>query len=167
MAVENFIGACGSYCGSCPIRIAQEKGIEVQKKLASALSSQMGREIRVHDIQCRGCRDSAKDRSSWAFRCKMRKCASGKGAETCASCGEYPCRDFKSLDGIYGGLLGRQLGELGGLGSSGWVSLMEERWKCGKCGGPVESSLMKCAFCNADNSGHVRKTFADDGSDKK
>lgn len=167
MSADNLAGVCGTYCGSCPIYIAQNKGIEVQKKLASSLSSQMGKEIKVNDIQCKGCRDSAKDRASWAFRCKIRRCASSKQADSCCSCGGYPCRDFKSMSSLYGGLLEKQLGEYKAMGNDAWIKLMEERWRCSKCGAAIESSTLKCGTCNADNASHVKDTSGNSDSEKK
>ncbi len=156
---KSAIGTCGSYCGSCPIAIAYDKGIEYQRKLSKSLSSQMNKNFSVNDVQCKGCRDAAKDRHSWAFRCKIRKCASDKSLKSCAECSDYPCEKLLSMDGIYEGLLIKQLDEYKELGPDKWLELMQERWKCPKCAEAIESSTKKCGVCNIDCSQHVNATF--------
>lgn len=157
---KSYIGACGNYCGSCPIMTAQKKGIEYQKKLSSSLSSQMGKTISINDIQCPGCKDSIKDRHSWAFRCNLRKCASSKGHENCSSCEELKtCKRIKDMSDLYSGTLLKQLDEYKNLGADKWYSLMEKRWTCQDCGEAIDAATKKCICCNSDNSKHVNKTF--------
>lgn len=156
---KSLLGVCGTYCGSCPILIAYKKGIDYQKKLSASLSAQMDKKLTVNDIQCQGCRDAAKDKDSWSFKCKIRKCAADKNAQTCSDCSEFPCEKFTAMSYLYDGLLFRQLEEYKELGIDKWLELMQTRWKCPKCTGAIESATKKCGTCNIDRSKHVDETF--------
>lgn len=159
MGDSSYCGCCGFYCGSCPIHIAYKKGIDFQRKLASALSVHMKRAVTVTEIQCQGCRSAAGDRDSWAHKCKLRDCAAKKGKQYCIDCGEFPCDSLMDLSEAYHNVPITQLHELKELGSEKWLEKMAERWKCSKCTGAVEASTKKCGTCNSDCSRHVEESI--------
>ncbi len=156
---EGLFGVCGFYCGSCPIHIAYRKGIDFQRKLASALSQHIKKPVQVTDIQCPGCRQAATDKDSWGFKCKIRNCVLDREIDNCSECKDFPCEQLLALSDTYDDIPITQLQEYNELGLDKWLELMEVRWKCQKCTGAIEASTKKCGTCNKDHSQHVNETI--------
>ncbi|MDQ7824064.1 MAG: DUF3795 domain-containing protein [Candidatus Eremiobacteraeota bacterium] len=158
---RDLVGTCGFYCGSCAVHISYKKGIEYQRKLASALSTHMGKPVAVTEIQCRGCRSL--DRDSWGKRCTIRPCAEKKGITYCHECPEFPCDQYITLSETYQGIPFTQLGELKRFGVEKWLETMGGRWRCPKCTGAIESGTKKCGTCNSNCEKHVNSTLPPPG----
>ena len=156
---EELCGCCGFYCASCPVHIAYKKGIEYQRKLASALSQQLQKTINVTEIQCPGCSQAKNDKDAWGFKCKLRACAIDLDVENCGECKEFPCKMLMDLSDTYDGIPIQQMQELNEDGKEKWLQNMEKRWKCPKCNGSIEAGTKKCGSCNRDLASHVNETI--------
>jgi len=156
---SELCGGCGFYCASCPIHIAYKKGIEYQRKLASALSQQLKKTINFTEIQCPGCRQAKDDKDAWSFKCKLRACVIDKDIDHCGKCDEFPCKMLSDLSDIYDGIPILQLHELNENETEKWLELMEKRWKCQKCSGFIEAGTKKCGSCNREAKTQVDETI--------
>ena len=87
--MNDFIAYCGLDCESCEARIAtitDDNALRV--KVAEKWSRLNGAEITSEMIDCAGCRVSGAKTPYCATLCPIRKCALGRGFDTCADCGE-------------------------------------------------------------------------------
>jgi hypothetical protein len=151
------MGTCGFYCRSCSIYAATERGRDQQRNLAAALSKEMGKTVKVADVQCQGCRSLTKQ--CWGISCKIRACALSKGLTFCGECPEVPCEMLSTLSESYKDILLVQLEELKRLGKEQWIEKMKTRWTCPNCGGPIEAGALKCWSCSFKCQKHVEGTI--------
>jgi len=92
------IAYCGLDCSRCPALIATREGdMETLAAVAAKWSSDTGREIVVESILCDGCKSGSGRINTFCAVCVIRDCASGRGYETCAHCGEYACDRLKGF----------------------------------------------------------------------
>ena len=83
------IAYCGLDCEACDAYIATRTGDQALKEKTARLWSELNQtEIRPEDISCQGCRMEGVKSVYCAGLCPIRKCAQGRGAETCGSCPE-------------------------------------------------------------------------------
>lgn len=91
-ADNRHIAYCGLDCNMCPAflftRAGNESGLEETAKRWSEAS---GERIDGKSIACDGCKSSSSRKNVYCSRCPIANCAKGKGYETCAECGEFPC----------------------------------------------------------------------------
>ena len=86
------IAYCGLNCVECPANIArQTNDQELREKTAKAWSG-AGFTVKAEQVNCEGCHSTG-ELFFHCHQCGVRNCASGKGMNTCAECGEYPCED--------------------------------------------------------------------------
>lgn len=89
---------CGLECGSCPAYLATISGYSYSReRIADEWSAIYGRRISPGEISCTGCRNKAGVHFSHCYECSIRLCAVTRGADTCASCDEYPCMDLEEF----------------------------------------------------------------------
>ncbi len=156
---ESLCGYCGHYCGACPVNIDYKKGIEFQQKLAQALSVQLKRPVPITEIQCPGCRQAREDKDAWGHKCLIRNCALDKELDSCSHCPDFPCDKLQKITELSENTVVAQLAEFNELGMDKWLELMEERWKCPKCSGAIETFTKKCASCNKDCSKQIEDSI--------
>jgi len=87
MDFREMTAPCGLDCFNCPGYLANEN--EEIRKQVSAKVAQCG--LPSEDITCKGCR---KENGICPLRtepCKVFKCVSSKGIESCADCSDFPC----------------------------------------------------------------------------
>ena len=79
------------YCGICPVYRAFHEGDE-NKTFDISFRTR----CTIDMIKCEGCGTS--DRFALSKGCTFRKCAKGRGLESCGLCKEFPC---DTLLGLY------------------------------------------------------------------
>ncbi|MFA5238165.1 MAG: DUF3795 domain-containing protein [Phycisphaerae bacterium] len=98
-----MIAYCGLNCSTCQIYLATretdlEKQRQMREQIVIAIKKYLGEEKRVEDItDCDGCKAQGGRLYSNCRNCQIRKCASEKGLENCAYCGEYPCEKLSKF----------------------------------------------------------------------
>ncbi len=98
--MENkYIAYCGIDCGKCEARLATiNMDNDLRKKVAKEWSELNGVEITPEMINCSGCRIDGVKTPYCDSMCPIRKCAIGKGFETCANCeGLHSCETLATV----------------------------------------------------------------------
>lgn len=131
------VGACGLYCGSCTIHLAQYRP-ELKRKLAAELG------CAEDEVKCNGCQGLSA--SCWGRHCKIRLCAEIRGFEHCRQCPEMPCTRLRRLSQGYRDIPIRQLQEFVAMEPAAFDDLMQKRWTC-NCGQPIAAYDNKCIEC--------------------
>jgi len=94
--MDAMLAYCGLTCDTCPIHLAtleqdDRKQQLMRATIAKACVEQYGMNLRVQDItDCDGCRAGTRLFDGCA-KCEIRKCAMGRGLESCAFCDDYAC----------------------------------------------------------------------------
>jgi len=100
--VEKMVGCCGIVCSDCPVFVATRKNDDVERKrVAEIFTKQYGKEYKVEDINCDGCKSDSSRIFSYCNVCEIRKCGKERSVVNCASCADYPCEKLSRLFGGY------------------------------------------------------------------
>ena len=84
-----WIACCGLDCASCEARLATERNDDALRRRVARLWSELnGADITPEMIHCTGCRMEGVKTPYCESLCPIRRCAMGKGLETCAGCEE-------------------------------------------------------------------------------
>jgi hypothetical protein len=100
---DEMIAYCGLNCVTCQIYVATretdlKKQRQMREDIVVAIKKYLGEEKRVEDItDCDGCKVQSGRLFSNCQKCLIRKCASEKGLENCAYCGEYACEKLSKF----------------------------------------------------------------------
>ncbi|HPE96263.1 MAG TPA: DUF3795 domain-containing protein [Bacillota bacterium] len=87
--MKKKIGCCGLDCEKCDAYIATINNDEALRAKTAKLWSELnGVEILPEMINCEGCRADGAKTYFCSDMCEIRKCAFGKGYETCGECAE-------------------------------------------------------------------------------
>ncbi len=78
---------CGLDCFNCPIYLANEN--EEARKLVESKAQKYG--FPADKARCKGCRERNGVPPLGTEQCKVFKCISLKGIESCADCSDFPC----------------------------------------------------------------------------
>lgn len=99
--MEKNIAYCGLDCYHCDARTATVNDDDVMRvKVAKLWSELNNAEITAEMINCTGCRIDGPKTPFCDSMCMIRKCASGKGFETCGDCDELDvCETVKMITG--------------------------------------------------------------------
>lgn len=145
MSDRALAGKCGMYCGSCPVHRASRDGDE--KKI---FELSFKTRCTIDMIKCEGC--GTADRFALSKRCIFRRCALGRGLESCSMCNEFPC---DSLQGLYEDDM-RSKGEaeknarrIREAGIDKWLEEAEARWQCKHCGSKLALDMKECPGCKS------------------
>ncbi|MBO4361005.1 MAG: DUF3795 domain-containing protein [Eubacteriaceae bacterium] len=100
--MNGYIAYCGLDCEKCEARIAtvNDDGA-LREKVAKLWSELNGADITADMINCTGCRIEGAKTPYCDSICPIRQCAMGRGAGTCADCGEM--RSCEKLAAITAG----------------------------------------------------------------
>ncbi|MBU2649557.1 MAG: DUF3795 domain-containing protein [Bacteroidetes bacterium] len=87
--MNNLISCCGLNCETCDARIATIRDDDkLRKATAEAWKKMFGAaDLPVEAINCLGCRQEG-IKFAHCYNCEIRKCAFGKGFQTCGECSE-------------------------------------------------------------------------------
>lgn len=160
---EHLAAACGTYCGACPAYLAKHSDEEqiklrLQKRTSSPQKAVKGipDPAWMDGLLCDGCMSGGVLAAHCKF-CAIRKCASGKQADSrCSGCEELPCSRVTNLINM-GGYLHRNeylpnLKKIREMGAAEWVKYEEERWLCPKCSLPLSWYDGECVRCGERRS---------------
>ncbi|NHJ02540.1 MAG: DUF3795 domain-containing protein [Candidatus Heimdallarchaeota archaeon] len=86
------IAYCGLNCKTCPAYIAQKTDDQSLREETAKRWSGGGFTVQPEQINCNGCH-ATENTFFHCSQCSVRNCASIKGYNTCADCGDYPCND--------------------------------------------------------------------------
>jgi hypothetical protein len=87
--MNDYIAYCGLDCEACDARLATvNDNDEMRRRVAKEWSELNGVEITPEMINCAGCRIDGVKTPFCESLCAIRKCAEGKGYDTCGQCGE-------------------------------------------------------------------------------
>ena len=90
--MNQMIAYCGIMCSECPTLHATKKDDdEAREKVAKNWSKMFNMDLTAKDMSCHGCKSDTGVLFGYCNDCRIKKCCSEKGFETCAQCEEYPC----------------------------------------------------------------------------
>ena len=97
--VKRLIAVCGLDCEKCDAYIATKNDDQALREKTAKLWSEMNNaNILPEQINCEGCRMNGKKFVYCESMCGIRKCAMGKGYETCGDCPEMEtCKTLGSV----------------------------------------------------------------------
>lgn len=85
--MRELIGYCGLDCEKCDARIATVNDDDALRERTARLWSEMNHVPITKDmINCMGCRADGVKTFYCDSMCEIRKCAMGKGLDTCSDC---------------------------------------------------------------------------------
>lgn len=86
--MKKMIGCCGLDCEKCDAYLATIHNDDALREKTAKLWSKLNNiEILPEMINCTGCRADGVKTYFCGNMCEIRKCALGKGFETCGECG--------------------------------------------------------------------------------
>ncbi len=87
--MNRYTAYCGLNCETCQARIATVQNDSALREKVAALWSELnGAAITPEMINCSGCRIEGPKTPYCEAICPIRRCAAGKGVETCGDCAE-------------------------------------------------------------------------------
>ena len=91
--MDEIIAYCGLVCSDCPAwRATRDGDDEALAGVAALWSKQFGIDFAPDDCRCTGCIGEERPQISFIAECRIRKCAMGRGLDSCARCDDYPCK---------------------------------------------------------------------------
>jgi len=95
--MADMISCCGLVCSDCPAYIATKENDDAKRAEVAALwSKQFNLEINPEDVDCAGCLANGVH-GGYCRVCAIRKCAMGKGLDSCARCEDYACEELEKV----------------------------------------------------------------------
>jgi hypothetical protein len=145
---QRLAGACGNYCGSCPIFRAFHDH-DGQRQFEVSFHTR----CTLDKIKCEGC--GSNDRFILSNRCNFRECAKSRGLGSCALCGEYPCEMLSAFYGS-GSQYHREASgnclRIRETGLDRWLGEMAEKCCCTRCGASLTVGDRSCRACGHQRS---------------
>lgn len=90
-----MIAYCGIDCSKCFSFLATQSGSrEELEKVAKRFTELFHTEVKPEYVVCDGCKEDKRHSYFCSNMCKMRKCCTERGYETCIECAEYPCKEL-------------------------------------------------------------------------
>ena len=153
---KKLCAVCGLFCPSCAVYIATHEDPERLKTMAARSN------VPVEEMECDGCRS---DRLNLfcRTRCKMLKCAAGKGIDFCGGCDEYPCAELKEFQSLkpHRKELWNAQQRIKEAGWEKWFEEMIDLYSCG-CGTLNSAYDLKCRKCGKEPGSKYVGTYSDD-----
>jgi hypothetical protein len=97
-ANQPMLAYCGLLCDTCPIHLAtlesdKSKQAALRIDIAAICNEKYGMTLGPSDVtDCDGCRADTGRIFSECLACEIRHCVRQKYLESCAACGDYPCK---------------------------------------------------------------------------
>ncbi len=91
--LRELTAPCGLDCFNCPLYLANDN-VEIRKQLAQGAQQYFptsSYEELYEKVACKGCRKRGGVPPLGTEPCKVSKCISLKGIESCADCSDFPC----------------------------------------------------------------------------
>lgn len=145
MSDRKLVGRCGIYCGSCPIYRASHDNDEKTR-----FNLSFSTRCTLDQIKCEGCGTS--DRFALSKGCIYRKCANGRGLESCGECKDFPCEALQYFydDGVNKVKEAPENAKrIKEIGIDKWLEEMDDKWRCKHCDSKLPSDAKSCRICGA------------------
>jgi len=137
-------GACGLYCGACPIyRMYEDQDTERLERAAREVFH-----CQPEEIRCEGCRGPVD--CLWTPNCRIVACIQERGIIFCHECADFPCDDLSAFSADRSDIPLSNLRRLAEVGLAAWLAEQEARWRCPACGKPVDIYSETCRACEAE-----------------
>ena len=93
---------CTSYCGldceACDAFVATKNNDnQLKTQVAQRWSKLYKRKVEASDVHCHGCKSDGTQGIYCQTMCPIKPCCREKEIDTCAECGEFPCKDLKAV----------------------------------------------------------------------
>ena len=147
--VNQLVGICGLYCGTCPAYLAYRKN-------DSAYIEKNAREkgFPPEALRCDGCLSDRVAAHCKDCRHGFRKCAAEKKITWCFQCSEFPCQrllDFKDVH-VVNGISHHEhviddLRYMKEHGIQAWVEIQDRKARCPECGQVLYWFDRECPEC--------------------
>ena len=137
-------GACGLYCGACPIyRMCKDQDIERLERAAHEIFH-----CRPEETHCEGCWGPL-DRH-WSPDCQFVACTSEQSLSFCHECANFPCDELIAFSADHNDIPLTNLRHLAEVGLEVWLAEQDARWRCPTCGKPVDIYSENRRTCGAE-----------------
>jgi hypothetical protein len=140
---SEYLSPCGMYCSVCSVRAADKNN---DQKLKQWLAPFFG--TSPENIACEGCMS---DKTfQFATACPIRACAQKKSLQGCHQCDDFPCNIIGNfpIEAARNNIL-KSIPRWKELGTERWVSEVEKRYTCSKCGTLLHRYADKCSNCQS------------------
>lgn len=96
--MNDLFSKCGFNCRRCPSFKTNIRNLEDRTFCSDGWKKYHGFRITAQKIRlCDGCQTPDEKNPVLYISCRVRRCALGNGARTCAHCSIYPCEDVLSI----------------------------------------------------------------------
>ncbi|MDY7079577.1 MAG: DUF3795 domain-containing protein [Chloroflexota bacterium] len=144
MTDTTLAGACGLYCGACPIYC-------MYKDRNTERLEQAAREVfhcQPDDIRCEGCRGPLDHH--WSPECRFLACTRECGITFCHECADFPCDDLSAFNADHRDIPLSDSRRLAEVGVEAWLAEQEARYRCSASGKPVDIYSEACRACGSE-----------------
>ncbi|HPF51767.1 MAG TPA: DUF3795 domain-containing protein [Draconibacterium sp.] len=92
-----MLAFCGLQCDTCPIFLAtiekdRSKQLEMRTSIARKCNELYNMQLQLGDVNdCYKCKSNERSLFTGCLKCEIRKCADGRGIESCAFCPDFAC----------------------------------------------------------------------------
>jgi len=147
--IEELVGICGIYCGTCPKYLAPR---EHDTTYLEETSKESG--LPPEEIRCDGCLSANVYPSCRDCRHGFRRCAEEHKVTWCFQCPDFPCPRLRSflpihvVNGVshHAGLV-EELEYLRAHGIEKWVRKQDDAGRCPHCRKAVYWYARECPAC--------------------
>ena len=95
MDLKELTAPCGLDCFNCPFYLANDNEV-IRKQMALRVQEYgVSYEEAYEKVACKGCRKRSGVPPFGTEPCKVFKCVSSKGIESCADCSDFPCDNLR------------------------------------------------------------------------
>lgn len=102
--METMISACGVLCSSCPAFHGKARGIEHQKRTASAWKRIFRLSEKPEALTCGGCLGPEDEVLHYCRNCKAQQCCRAMGFRSCAECPVESCTLLEKALAVWDGV---------------------------------------------------------------
>ena len=144
MTDTTLAGACGLYCGACPIyRMYKDQDAERLERAARETFH-----CQPEEIRCEGCRGPVD--CLWTPNCQIVACTQERGVTFCHECAEFPCDDLSAFSADHRDIPLTNLRRLAEVGLEAWLVEQNTRYRCPACGKSVDIYSETCRACGVE-----------------
>ena len=149
--VNQLLGICGLYCGTCPKYLAYH---DQDKEELQKISQMDG--VPIEEIRCDGCLSDHVYGRCIDCRHGFRRCAEEKKVNWCFQCSDFPCKRLENFSTIHvvSGICHHKkvienLQFIKDHGIEKWVEQQDKEGTCPNCGKMLYWYSLKCPRCHA------------------
>ncbi len=96
--MNEIVSFCGLLCNECGAFIATKHNDDKKRKeVAELWYKEYKVDIKLEEINCRGCLSDSKPLFKHCKVCEVRKCGKEKSIDNCAHCDQYACERLEKI----------------------------------------------------------------------